>query len=218
MSYLPLPELNRPIAAKRGKKKKSGNLMLDYYNEIVPQTPINLIQSKPTFLPSTAQAQSEVNRLRAIIDKQQRDLRLMISREEDLSAENLLERKRIEMRAIDPEDLSRYLIYKAFNGELAGLEDDTALKIDPNKLKLTGDRRKDNAKALNRDKALTELIDFYVKHNIEFDPTEDVESYDLGDLQDFRRAVETTPTQPQGTHTYFESESSDNNGNGNGDY
>jgi hypothetical protein len=67
------------------------------------------------------------------------------------------------------------------------------LKKNPEKLKLTGDRRKDNAKALGRDKALTELIDFYVKHDIEFDPTEDVESYDLGDLQDLGRANETTP-------------------------
>jgi hypothetical protein len=52
MSYLPIPELSRPIGPKKGKKK-TGNLMLDYYNEIVPQTPINLIQSKPTFLPNS---------------------------------------------------------------------------------------------------------------------------------------------------------------------
>jgi hypothetical protein len=201
MSYLPIPELSRPIGPKKGKKK-TGNLMLDYYNEIVPQTPINLIQSKPTFLPNSIiggqsmnedSVQALVNHYQAIIDKQERDIRLMISREEDLSAENLLERKRIEMRAFDPEDLSRYLIFKAFNGELAGFEEDEVLKIDPEKLKLTGDRRKDNAKALGRDKALTELIDFYVKHDIEFDPTEDVESYDLGDLQDLGRANETTP-------------------------
>ena len=33
MSYLPLPQLSREIALKRSRKK-TGNLMLDYYNEI----------------------------------------------------------------------------------------------------------------------------------------------------------------------------------------
>lgn len=224
MSYLPLPELSRPIGPKKGKKKKSGNLMLDYYNEIVPQTPINLIQSKPTFLPnSIGQSMNEdgvqalVNNYQAIIDKQERDLRLMISREEDLSAENLLERKRIEMRAIDPEKLSRYLIYLAIEGDLVGLEDDAIFDNNPDKLALTGDKRKDNPKAVPREKAKTDLIEFYIEHEIDFKDIENLKDYNLNDLQEFLIDVETTPTQ--GTHTYFiESESSDNNGNGNGNY
>ena len=213
MSYLPLPELSRPIGPKKGRKK-TNNLMLDYYNELVPQTPINLIQNKPSFLPNSSRksmnedgVEDLINHYQSIINKQERDLRLMISREEDLSAENLLERKRIEMRVFDPEDLSRYLIYLATQtDDIAGEESDEIFEIDPNKLKLTGDRRKDNPKGEKREKALTELIDFYVKHDIEFDSDiENLKDYNLGDLNDL---VQT------GTHTYFESESSDNNGNG----
>lgn len=211
MSYLPLPELSRPIGPKKGKKNKT---MLDYYDEIVPRTPINLIQNKPSFLPNSSRksmnedgVEDLINHYQGIIDKQERDIRLMISREEDLSAENLLERKRIEMRVFDPEDLSRYLIYLATQGELAGKEVDKVFEIDPDKIQLTGDKRKDNPKGEKRERAKTDLIEFYVENEIEFNnDIENLKDYNLFDLEEVfsEPVVSFTSATGEGTHEIYD--------------